>query len=172
MTTSHVPADAPGCSPRGSFAYSSGDWRELQRAPSMSVYRYAPAAGVLLLIAAAWPDHRAAAIVHHRAANLSRSLVEQIRTLAPPDRGPVNLTLVDMHGHNVERGLIAATFANGLVELARLTSPAVAAIELSASLYVRSSGRSREREHARQSGGAEVASSRTIQNRLVVSGAV
>ncbi len=99
-------------------------------APVVSVYRYLPAIGVFLLIAAAWPDHRAAAAVHTRAADLSRDLVNEIRTLAPPDRGPVNLTLVNMPGYTVDRGIIAATFVNGLVELTRLTSPAVASLQL------------------------------------------
>jgi hypothetical protein len=42
----------------------------------------------------------------------------------------VNLTLVNMPGYIVARGITAATFANGLVELTRLTSPAVRWIQL------------------------------------------
>jgi hypothetical protein len=94
------------------------------------LYRYLPAVGVFLLIATAWSDHRAAAHVHTRASNLSRTLVDEIRTLAPPDRGPVHLTLVNMPVYTVERGIIAATFVNGLVELTRLTSPTVALLQL------------------------------------------
>jgi hypothetical protein len=92
--------------------------------------RELPGVAVLLLILAAQADHITAARVHARAANASRGLVEQITRVAPPEGPPVNLTLVNMPGYIVERGIGAAAFSNGLTELTRLNSTRVATLEL------------------------------------------
>ena len=86
---------------------------------------------VVLLIVGAQPDHHTAAEVYLRAGNLSRALIEQIKAHAPPGRGRVNLTLVNMPGFRVARNIGAFTFSNGLNELARFASPEVATVQLS-----------------------------------------
>lgn len=100
------------------------------RAPAALLCRQIPAVVVLLLILGAQPDHVASAAVHARAGSLSRALVELIRACTPPARGAVNVTLVNMPGSLVDRGMGAATFANGLDELARLSSPRVATLQV------------------------------------------
>ena len=89
-----------------------------------------PAVGILLLIVAAQPDHVTSAEVHTRAGNLSRALFEQIKFHASAGRGPVHFTLVNMPAYTIERNIGAATFANGLNELAVLASPEVASLQL------------------------------------------
>jgi hypothetical protein len=85
---------------------------------------------VLLLIVSAQADHFTAAEVHARAASLSRELVGLIKANTPPGRGPVNVTLLNMPGITVARGIGAFTFANGLAELAHLASPEVVSVQI------------------------------------------
>jgi hypothetical protein len=128
---SHLPALFAGLLTAWAF-YAVAGWlaRTGAAAPVVAISRQLPAVGVALLIVAAASDHRISADLHVRAGNLSRALIEQIRILAPSDRGRVNLTLVNMPGYSIDRGFGAATFANGLHELTRLTSPAVDTLQL------------------------------------------
>jgi hypothetical protein len=89
-----------------------------------------PAAAILLLIVWSQRDHATSAEVHLRAATLTRALFAQIATAAPPERGPVNLTLINMPGYTIERNIGAATFANGLAEMVHMASPAVVSLQL------------------------------------------
>jgi hypothetical protein len=88
-----------------------------------------PAVIVALLIGAARADHRIAASVHMRAADASRALVARIASAAS-GRGRVDLTLINMPSVEYERGFIAFAFANGLEEMAHLTSTTVGKVEL------------------------------------------
>ena len=99
--------------------------------PGVMVCRQIPAVAVLLLMVSAQADHLTAAAVHTRAGSLSRDLVERIKMLVPPGRGPVNLTLVNMPGYLIARGIGAVTFSNGLTELSHMASPEVATLQLS-----------------------------------------
>lgn len=89
-----------------------------------------PAAGILVLIVYSQRDHATSAEVHLRAANLTRALFAQMTAAAPPGGGPVNLTLVNMPAYTIERNIGAATFANGLTEMAHMASPAVASVQM------------------------------------------
>ena len=82
-----------------------------------------PAFAILLLIVWAQRDHATSADVHLRAAEASRALFAQIRNSAPPAAGPVDFTLVNMPGYLLDRNIGAATFANGINELAVIASP-------------------------------------------------
>jgi hypothetical protein len=88
-----------------------------------------PAVIVAVLIGAARADHRIAARVHMRAADASRALVARIASAAA-GRGRVDLTLINMPSVEYERGLSAFAFANGLGEMAHLTSTTVGKVEL------------------------------------------
>jgi hypothetical protein len=88
-----------------------------------------PALIVGLLIGMARADHRIAARVHLRAAAASRALVARIASAAS-GRGRVDLSLINMPGVEYERGLHAFAFANGLDEMAHLTSATVGKVEL------------------------------------------
>lgn len=91
--------------------------------------REIPSAFVLLLIVGAQADHSSAARVHTRVAFSVRGLVEQIRFAAPPSRGPVNVTLINLPWIAFDGGIAAFAFQNGQVPLAQLASPAVSTVD-------------------------------------------
>jgi hypothetical protein len=127
---SHLPAVSAGLLTAWAFRSVAERLAMLTTVPSMApICRQLPAVGILILITWGGADHRTAAEVHLRAANLSRALVEHIRVLAPEGK-PVHLTLVNMPAGTYGGGLHAATFANGLHELTRLTSSSVATLDL------------------------------------------
>jgi hypothetical protein len=88
-----------------------------------------PAAGVAFLILAAQADHRTAARVHLRVADLSRALVAQLQSIARSGER-VELTLINFPGAVGEDGINAFAFANGLDELSHIMGPAVHNLEL------------------------------------------
>jgi hypothetical protein len=98
--------------------------------PGLALCRGLPAASILLLLVGAQADHSSAARVHTRVADGARALVERIKAVAPPDRGPVDLTLINMPDYQFEGGIAAFAFLNGLAELAHLASPAVRTVDL------------------------------------------
>ena len=89
-----------------------------------------PVVGIMVLVAAANADHRHAAEVHVDAATLTRTLVNKISDVASTNREVINLTLINMPAYTVGHGFGAATFANGIGELVRLTSQRVADLRL------------------------------------------
>jgi hypothetical protein len=128
---SHVPAVPAALLTAWAFHVAARRLAALMATPLAAVIcAQLPAVGMMLLIVQAQPDHLTSAEVHIRAGNLSRALVQQIATLAPPGGGAVALTLVNMPAYTIERNIGAATFANGLDELARIASPKVASLEM------------------------------------------
>jgi hypothetical protein len=57
-------------------------------------------------------------------------LFAQIRAHAPANGAPVNFTMVNLPGYLIERNIGAATFDNGINELAVIASPRVASLQL------------------------------------------
>jgi hypothetical protein len=99
-------------------------------APGLALCRDLPAASILLLVVGAQADHASAARVHTRVTEGARALVERIKAVAPPDRGPVDLTLINMPDLQFEGGIAAFAFLNGLPELAHFASPAVGTVDI------------------------------------------
>jgi hypothetical protein len=99
-------------------------------APELALWRELPAASMILLLVGAQADHSSAASVHTRVADGARVLVERIKAVASPDRGPVDLTLINMPDLQFEGGIAAFAFLNGVAELAHLASPAVRTVDL------------------------------------------
>jgi hypothetical protein len=102
----------------------------MKSAPGAALCRELPAASMLILIVGAQADHASAARVHTRVTDGARALVERIKAVAPPERGPVDLTLINMPDYQFEGGISAFAFLNGVPELARFASPAVRTVDL------------------------------------------
>ena len=98
--------------------------------PGALICRQIPAVAILLLIVSAQADHLTAAELYARATSLSRELVEQIRVRAPGRGAPIHVTLVNMPGTLIARGIGAFVFVNGLDEQTRLASPRVTTLQL------------------------------------------
>ena len=95
-----------------------------------AICRLIPAVVVLLLVVSAQADHLTAAAITTTSSSLSRELITQISALAPAGGRAVQLTLVNMPNMIVSRGIGAFLFSNGLADQVRLTSSAVATLEI------------------------------------------